>query len=389
MDQSPSISYFARTNGRTTQTFGIKQPDRLSHLYVVGKTGTGKSTLLHALVLQDVFAHQGFCLVDPHGDLSERIAAEAKRSERVDVIYWNVPDPSSPYGYNPLRHVRKDKIPLAASGMLEALKKHWSDAWGPRMEHILRNALYALLESEGSVFSDILRLISDDRYRKQIAATITNEPVRTFWLKEFPKYSFRYRADGIAPIQNKVGAFLADPVLRRILTEPQQDLHLRRLMDNGGGLIVNLAKGQIGEDSADLLGSLLVSTIGLAAFSRAELPETARRPFYVYLDEFQSFTTLAVANMIAELRKYGIAFTLAHQYLHQLEEDVRHATLGNAGTIIAFRVGPEDAAFLGKEFAPAFHAEDLLSLPNFHIYLKLMIDGMPSRPFSATTLPPL
>lgn len=388
MDHTPFISYFARTNGRSAQTFGIKQPDRLSHLYVIGKTGTGKSTLLQALIRQDLCAERGFCLVDPHGDLAERIAADAQLSERDDIIYWNVPDPFSPYGYNPLRHVRKDKISLAASGILEALKKHWSDAWGPRMEHILRNALYALLESDAAVFSDILRLISDDRYRKQIATTITNEPVRTFWLKEFPKYSFRYRADGIAPIQNKVGAFLADPVLRRILTEPQQDLHLRRLMDNGGGLIVNLAKGQIGDDSANLLGSLLVSTIGLAAFSRAELPETVRRPFYVYLDEFQSFTTLAVATMIAELRKYGIAFTLAHQYLDQLEQDVRHAILGNAGTIIAFRVGPEDAAYLQKEFAPVFQMLDLLTLPNFHIYLKLMIDGTPSKPFSATTLPP-
>lgn len=387
MGLNPSISYFARTNGRSARIFGVKQPDRLSHLYLIGKTGTGKSTLLQALIRQDLFAERGFCLIDPHGDLAERIAADAAPANRRDIVYWNVPDPSSPYGYNPLRHVRKDKIPLAASGLLEALKKHWSDAWGVRMEHILRNALYALLETETATFSDILRLISDDRYRKQIATTITNEPVRTFWLKEFPKYSYRYRADGIAPIQNKAGAFLADPVLRRILTEPQQDLHLRRLMDNGGGLIVNLAKGQIGEDSANLLGSLLVSTIGLAAFSRAEIPETARRPFYVYLDEFQTFTTLAVANMIAELRKYGIAFTLAHQYLDQVEHDVRHAILGNAGTIIVFRVGPEDAAFLSKEFAP-FQIQDLLSLPNYQIYLKLMIDGMPSKPFSATTLSP-
>lgn len=388
MESTSSISLLASTNGRKLQKFGIRQSDRSAHLYVIGKTGTGKSTLLSTLIRQDLSAGRGFCLVDPHGDLAERIAADAQLSYRRDITYWNVPDPSSPYGYNPLRHVRRDKIPLAASGLLEALRKNWSEAWGPRMEHILRNALYALLETDNATLPDILRLISDSSYRKQVTGTLANAQVKTFWQKEFPRYSFGYRADGIAPIQNKVGAFLADPVLRRILTEPERDLRLRRIMDEGGGLIVNLSKGQIGDDSANLLGSLLVATIGLAAFSRADTPERDRRPFYLYLDEFQSFTTLAVAQMIAELRKYGIAFTLAHQYLHQLDEEVRHAILGNAGTLIAFRVGPEDAAFLGKEFAPVFSPQDLLGLPNFDLCIKLMIDGTPSRPFSATTLPP-
>ena len=321
--------------------------------------------------------------MDPHGDLAEQIAADARRTGRTDIIYWDATDPASPYGYNPLRHVRNDKIPLAVSGVLEAFKKLWDDAWGVRMEHILRNALYALFETPGALLSDILRLLSEDAYRKAVANRITNEPVHRFWLKEFPQYSLRYRADGIAPIQNKVGAFLADPMLRRILTVPKQDLHLRQIMDAGGTLIVNLAKGKIGEDSANLLGSLLVSTIGLAALSRADADKGYRRPFYLYLDEFQSFATLSVATMTAELRKYGLGLTLAHQYLHQLELDIRHAILGNAGTIIAFRVGPEDAVFLAKEFSPVFLAEDLLSLPNYHIYLKLMIDGAPTRPFSA------
>jgi hypothetical protein len=389
MDRSPFITYFASTNGREPhKTFGIKHSDRLSHVYVIGKTGTGKSTLLHTLAHEDLFARRGFCLIDPHGDLANRIASDAQQMARRDIIHWNVPDPLSPYGYNPLRHVRTDKIPLAVSGILEAFKKLWDDAWGVRMEHILRNALYALLETPDAVLSDILRLLSEDMYRKQVGSGISNEPVQTFWLKEFPQYSLRYRADGIAPIQNKVGAFLADPTLRRILTVPEEDLHLRQIMDAGGVLVVNLAKGEIGEDSANLLGSLLVSTIGLAAFSRVEVQHSERRPFYVYLDEFQSFTTLSVANMTSELRKYGVGLTLAHQYLHQLEPDVRHAILGNAGTIITFRVGPEDATFLAKEFTPIFGMEDLLSLPNYDIYLKLMIDGTPSRPFSATTLPP-
>ena len=389
MDTPPAISYFARTLFRNPpKVFGIKQADRLSHVYVIGKTGSGKSTLLRTLARQDLLGGRGLCLVDPHGDLADQIAEDARALGREDLIYWNVPDPSSPYGYNPLRYVKAEKRPLAVSGILEAFKKLWSDAWGVRMEHILRNALYALLETPDAVLSDVLRLLTETEYRKKLARGLTNEPVQRFWLKEFEKYSFGYRADGAAPIQNKVGAFLADPTLRRILTKPEQDLHLRQIMDRGGVLIVNLSKGKIGEDSANLLGSLLVSTIGLAAFSRAEVAQGERRPFFVYLDEFQSFTTLSTANMASELRKYGVGLTLVHQYLNQLELDVRHAVIGNAGTLIVFRVGAEDAAFLAKEFSPVFEMEDLLSLPNHHIYLKLMIDGAPSRPFSAVTVPP-
>jgi hypothetical protein len=243
--------------------------------------------------------------------------------------------------------------------MLDAFKKLWDDAWGVRMEHILRNAL---LERPASTLADILRLLDDTAFRKEVARALMNEPVRRFWQKEFSTYSIRYRSDGIAPIQNKVGAFLADPRLNKILTKPESDLHMRQIMDSGAGLLVNLAKGKIGEDSANLLVSLLVSTIGLAAFSRADVPPEERHPFFLYLDEFQSFTTLSVANMASELRKYGVALILTHQHLHQLEPDVRHAVLGNAGTLIAFRVGAEDAPFLAREFDPPFTADDLVSL---------------------------
>ncbi len=366
--------------------FGIRQADRLMHVYVVGQTGTGKSTLLASLARQDLFAGRGLCFIDPHGDVVERLAIAATQSGRSDVIYWNVPNPSSPYGYNPLRYVRRDKIPLAVSGVLEAMRKLWSDAWGVRMEHILRNALYALFERPGSTLADVLRLLSEEKFRKEVAKTLKNEPVQEFWLKEFSKYSFGYRSDGIAPVQNKIGAFLADPMLRRILTEPQEDLHLRAIMDAGGALLVNLAKGQIGEDSANLLGSLLVSTIGLAAFSRADMVAGMRQPFALFLDEFQNFTTLSIATMASELRKYGVSLTLAHQHLHQLEPEVRHAVLGNAGTLISFRTGAEDAFYLAREFSPVFKADDLIALPNYHIFLKLMIDGTPSKPFSGTTV---
>jgi len=384
---SPDISYFARNTHRNSGVpFGIKQADRLSHIYIIGKTGVGKSTLIETLALQDIASSRGFALIDPHGDLVERVSAAVPERERPRVHYLNAPDPSQPYGYNPLRRVRDDKIPLAVSGMLETLKKLWPDAWGVRMEHILRNSLYALFEQEEAHLPDILRLYTDESYRKAITRRLRNEPVRRFWLSEFEHYHYRQRADAVAPIQNKLGALLADPTLYRILVEPKVDLRFRSMMDNGEALLVNLSRGELGEVSSHLLGGLIVSTLGLAAFSRADMPEAGRVPFALFIDEFQSFTTLMLANMMAELRKSAISMVLAHQHLHQLEPEIRHAVLGNAGTLISFRLGPDDAGVLAREFQPKFDVEDLLSLPNTHIYLKLMIDGTPSRPFSAASL---
>ncbi|WP_051052523.1 type IV secretory system conjugative DNA transfer family protein [Bradyrhizobium liaoningense] len=384
----PGITRFARIDHRgDDRVFGIKDEDRFSHVYIIGKTGTGKSTLLETMALQDIERGLGLALIDPHGDLVERIAAQVPTRRASEVIYLNASDPLQPYGYNPLRRVREDRIALAASGFIEVFKKMWPEAWGVRMEHILRNVLMALLEQPHATMHDVLRVLSDRKFRAEIARQVKNETVRNFFLNEFERFSFGYRADGAAPIQNKVGAFLSDPLLNRLLTAPERDLHVRQIMDEGRVLLVNLAKGKIGEDSSSLLGGLLVTTLGLAAFSRAELPAHERRDFFIYVDEFQNFTTLAVANMFAELRKYRVGFTVAHQYLHQLEPDVRHAVLGNAGTIISFRVGSEDAAYLAREFQEQFHEIDLLRLPNYRIYLKLMIDGMPSVPFSAKTLP--
>jgi len=385
--KSQDVSYFACSNFRNdTRLVGIKQPDRLSHIYVIGKTGVGKSTLLETLARQDLEAGRGFALVDPHGDLAEAIAKDTATKEPGRVLYLNAPESAQPFGYNPLRRVRDDKIPLAVSGLLETFEKLWPDAWGVRMEHILRNSLYALLETEDARLPDILRLYADERYRKQITRGIRNKTVRRFWQHEFEQYHFRMKSDAVAPIQNKLGALLSDPTLYRILVEPEIDLKFRSIMDEGKVLLVNLAKGRLGEDSSTLLGSLVVSTLGLAAFSRAESPTSSRRPFFIYVDEFQTFTTLMLANMMSELRKYGVGITLAHQYMHQLEPDIRHAVLGNAGTIISFRAGLEDAGILAKEFQPKFDVQDLLSLPNHHIYLKLMIDGTPSGPFSARSL---
>jgi len=379
-----NISYFGRTNFHNgNRLFGIKQPDRLSHVYMIGKTGVGKSTLIETLARQDLSAERGFALIDPHGDLVENIAANIPPDHAHRVIYLNAPDPKQPYGYNPLRRVRDDKIPLAVSGLLETLKKMWPDAWGVRMEHVLRNTLYTLLERGDARLPDILRLYSDDDFRKEIVKDIRNPVVKDFWKYEFNEYPARLRAEACAPIQNKLGALLSDPTLYRILVEPEIDLRFRSLMDDGKVLLVNVSKGRLGEDSALILGSLIVSTLGLAAFSRAERPLNERNSFFLYLDEFQNFTTLMLANMMSELRKYGVGLTLAHQHLHQLEPDIRHAVLGNAATLISFRVGPEDAGILAREFQPKFEVEDLINLPNGDIYLKLMIDGTPSTPFSA------
>ena len=384
---SDGVILFARVDFRNDRRiFGIKNEDRFSHVHVIGKTGTGKSTLLETMALQDIKLGHGIALIDPHGDLVERVAANVPASRRSDVIYLNAADPAQPYGYNPLRHVREDRIALAASGLMEVFQKMWPEAWGVRMEHILRNLLMALLEQPRASMADILRMISDKKFRADVAKSVRNETVRAFLENEFERFSFGYRADGTAPIQNKVGAFLADPMLRRILTAPATDLHIRRVMDEGKILLVNLAKGRIGDDSSSLLGGLLVTTLGLAAYSRADMPAEERRDFFVYIDEFQSFTTLALANMFSEMRKYRVGFTVAHQYLHQLEPDIRHAVLGNAGTIISFRVGAEDAPYLSREFEERFRPEDLVRLENYHVYLKLMIDGMPSKPFSAITL---
>lgn len=381
------IVYFAKTDFRNEEKkFGIKRYDRRAHMYVIGKTGTGKSTLLETMILQDIESGQGLALLDPHGDLVEKIAAKIPERRKDDLIYFNVPDDTRTFAFNPLERVDPQKRSLAAAGLLEAFKKLWSDSWGPRLEHILRNALLALYDQPEATLSDVLKLLENDTFRRNAALRIHNAQVRGFWLREYEAYPSRFRVEAIAPIQNKVGAFLSDPRLHRILVQPRSSFNLRNVMDEGKILLVNLSKGKIGEDTAALLGALLVTSIGLAALSRAEIPEQERRDFYLYLDEFQSFTTLSLAKMLSELRKYRMGMVLAHQYLSQLDEQIRDAVLGNVGTLISFRVGMSDAEILAKEFYPTFSAGDIIRLPNHHVYLKLMIDGMPSEPFSAKTI---
>lgn len=387
MDSDSRITFFARTNYHNRQqVFGIKQADRWAHMYVIGKTGTGKSTLLETLIRQDLTSGAGLALLDPHGDLVERVLTALPEERSRDLIHFNVPDSALPLGFNPLERVPPAQRALAASYLLEVFKKLWAQFWGPRSEHILRNALFALLEQPQATLADVLRLFDDAAYRKAVADRVANAQVRRFWLKEYESYPARLRADSIAPIQNKIGAFLADSRLSHILTQTKSAFDLRMAMDKGQILLVNLAKGKIGEDTASLLGALLVTRFAVSALSRADTPEADRRPFYLYLDEFHTFTTLSIASMLSELRKYHVGLILAHQYISQLDEKVCDAILGNVGTLISFRLGVSDAHLLEREFSPEFSALDLMSLPNYNIYLKLIVEGNVSRPFSAKTL---
>jgi type IV secretory pathway TraG/TraD family ATPase VirD4 len=380
------LTYFAKTNYHSNErVFGIRQADRRAHMYILGKTGTGKSTLLETLIRQDLKAGVGLALLDPHGDLVEKVLACVPEERRADLIYFNVPDRAHPLGFNPLEHVAPAQRPLAASQLLEVFKKLWSEFWGPRTEHILRNALLTLLDQPEATLPDILRLLDEAAFRKRVAERVANSQVRHFWLHEYESYTKRFRLEAIAPLQNKVGAFLANPLLQQILTQPRSSFAMREVIDSGKILLVNLAKGRIGEDTAALLGALLVTKIGLAALSRADTPEGERKDFYLYLDEFQTFTTLSLATMLSELRKYRTGLILAHQYLSQLEPQVHDAILGNVGTIVSFRLGASDAQILEKEFYPEFSALDLTNLPNYHIYVKLMVEGTVTAPFSGQT----
>jgi DNA helicase HerA-like ATPase len=383
------ITIFANADHRGgNRPFGIKRADRRAHTYIIGKTGTGKSTLLETLMMGDIEKGQGFAILDPHGDLVKKMRMRIPASLEDRVIDFDASDPATPYGFNPLAYVRELRRPLATSGLVHVFKHLWADSWGPRLEYILRNCIASLLDFPNADLSDISRLLTEPAFRAKVLKFIKNEDLTKFWLKEFNDYPDRFRLESISPIQNKVGAFLANPILRRIVTKPEKPLNLRRVMDEGKILLVNLAKGSIGEDTANLLGSLLISRFDLAALSREDTPENERSDFVLYMDEFHNFTTQSLVFMMSELRKYRLSLVLAHQYLSQLQPNIRDAILGNAGTIILFRIGAADAQELAPEFYPTFNASDLTNLPNYSIYLKLMIDGKISPPFSAVAMPP-
>ena len=382
------VTYLARVDFRNDQrVFGIRRRDRRSHMYLIGKTGTGKSTLLANMIQQDIVNGEGLAVVDPHGDLVETVIENVPPSRRKDLIYFDAADSDNTFGFNPLQHVPPQEHALATSDLLDVFKKIWPDFWGPRLEHFLRNALLALYAVPGSSLLDVLRLLNDREFRRYAVLHHPVAEVREFWLREYENYPERLRAEAISPIQNKIGAFTSNPYLSRVINSGRDTLDLNEVINGGKILLVNLSKGKIGEDTATLLGAFLVARLGRTTFHRASMVEEARKDFYLYLDEFQTFSTASLAGMLSELRKYRLNLILAHQFMGQIEDDVRESILGNAGTIISFRLGLADAEIIAKEFHPVFSANDLINLPNYHTYLKLMVDGVVSKPFSAATLP--
>jgi DNA helicase HerA-like ATPase len=384
-DRDDMITFFAETDYRgERRRFGIRRRDRRVHMYLIGRTGMGKSTLLETLIVSDLRAGNGLALLDPHGDLAAKVRSQVPKERARELIDF---DPAEwPIGYNPLRAPDPARRYLVASGLISAFRKVWSESWGPRMEHILRHALLTLAEFPGSTLLDLPRLLTDQPFRRSVIDRVTDAQVQGFWKTEFDRYSPFFRSEAVAPILNKIGAFLASPVARAVLGAREASLDLRQVIDEGKILIANLSKGKLGEDASSLLGALLVAGFEQAALSRADLLESDRHDFYLYMDEVQNFATLSLAGMLQETRKYRLGLVMANQYLEQLDERVQRAILGNAGTLIAFRVGVRDAKVLADEFFPEFSVEDLVSLPKYHIYLRLMIDGVVSQGFSAVTL---
>ncbi len=385
-----NITLFAETNFRNQRRrFGIKEDDRRRHAYFIGKTGMGKTTVLENMIISDIRAGKGVGVVDPHGDLAAKIVKYIPPHRVNDVVYFNPADLDYPVAFNILETVDERYKHLVASGMMGVFKKLWPDVWSPRMEYILNNTILAMLDYPGSTMLGIQRMLSDKVFRKKVVEKITDPVVKAFWVDEFAKYNERFAQEAIAPIQNKVGQFLSASIIRNIVGQVKSTVDMRAIMDEQKILIMDLSKGRIGEDNSKLLGGLLITRLQLSAMERVDIPESERKDFYLYVDEFQNFATEAFANILSEARKYRLCLILAHQYIAQLDEFVRPAVFGNVGTVVSYRVGAEDAEVLAKEFAPRFTEEDLVNLGKYDMYLKLMIDGIASDPFSARGMPPL
>ena len=386
---SQDINLFAQTNFRNiVKKFGIKTDDRRRHLYVIGKTGMGKTAMLQNMAIQDIQNGNGIGFVDPHGEAAEGLLDFIPSNRINDVVYINPADLDFPIAFNVMESVSLEYRHLVAGGLMAAFKKIWPDVWSGRMEYILNNTILALLECPGSTLLGINRMFSDPEFRKKVVDKVTDPVVKSFWINEFARYAQKYETEATAAIQNKIGQFISAPLIRNIIGQVKSTISMRDIMDSKKILIVNLSKGRIGEDNSALLGALLITKLQLAAMSRVDIPEEDRKDFFLYVDEFQNFATESFANILSEARKYRLALILAHQYITQMEEEVRDAVFGNVGTIISFRVGAEDAEYLEKEFVPDFYAQDIVNLGKYNIYLKLMIDGLAGRPFSATTLMP-
>ena len=387
------ITVFAKTNFRNKEVpFGIKTDDRRRHMYIVGKTGMGKSTLMENMVIQDMINGKGIALVDPHGDLVEKILDYVPNNRVNDVVYFNPADIDYPIAFNILESVDTRYKHLVASGLMGVFTKIWANMWSARMEYILNNSILALLDSPGNTLLGINRLLLDKKYRKKIVDNVKDPIVRSFWVDEYANWTEKFRTEAIASIQNKVGQFLSSGVIRNIVGQSKSTIDMREMMDNKKILLMNLSKGRVGEDNSALLGAMAITKLQLAALSRVDVPEADRQDFYLYVDEFQNFATDSFATILSEARKYRLCLTVGHQYIGQLIKDkntnVRDAVFGNVGTMVTFRVGAADAEYLEKEFNPTFTENDLVNLPRGTVILKLMINGVASEPFTAVTFAP-
>lgn len=383
------ITILGETSFRNERTkFGIKDADRRRHIYIIGKTGMGKTTLLENMIISDIYKGKGVALIDPHGDLVERVMDYVPLSRVNDVLYFSPSDTEFPVAFNLFDADDVKHKYLISSAIVSIFKKIWADSWGPRLEYILRNSLLALLESPGNTLLGIPRMFVDKAYRNKVVRQVEDPVVKSFWEKEYARYQDKFQVEAVAPIQNKIGQFTTIATIRNIIGQTKSRINFRNAMDNKKILLFNLSKGLIGEDVSSLLGAMVLSKLQIAAMSRADVPEDEREDFFTYIDEFQNFSTESFADILSEARKYKLSLIMAHQYVGQLSETVRQAIFGNVGTSITFRVGAEDSEFLIPEYEPEFAATDLLALGQFEIALKLMIDSVTSRPFSARTLPP-
>ena len=388
------LTYIGLTSYRDKNVlFGIKRKDRRQHVYILGKSGTGKSALMSNMILQNIQNNEGVCVVDPHGELIEGILSAIPLHRIKDVVYFNPTDTEYHVGFNVLELIDEKYKHLVASGLMGIFTKIWANAWSARMEYILNNAILALLDTPGTTMLGIPRMLVDKDYRQKIISNLKDPVIKAFWVHEYEEWQDKFRNEAIAPIQNKVGQFLSTSIIRNVVGQSISTINIFDIMNEGKIFLVNVSKGRIGEDNSSLLGGMIITKIQLAAMERVRIPEDERKDFYLYVDEFQNFVTDAFASILSEARKYRLNLTVAHQYTAQLVSDkssaVRDAVFGNVGTMIVFRVGADDADFLEKEFDPEFTPQDILNLPNYKIYLKLMIDGITSRPFSAKTLPPM
>ena len=388
------ITYLGISTYRDKNTlFGIKRKDRRQHIYLLGKSGTGKSVLMFNMIIQNIQNGDGVCMVDPHGENVEAILSAIPPHRMKDVVYFNPADADHHIGFNVLELIDPQYKHLVASGLMGIFTKIWANAWSARMEYILNNAILALLDTPGTTLLGIPRMLVDKDYRQKIISNLKDPVIKAFWVHEYEAWQDKFRNEAIAPIQNKVGQFLSTSIIRNVVGQSKSTINIFDMMNDRKIFLVNVSKGRIGEDNSGLLGGMIITKIQLAAMERVRIPEESRTDFYLYVDEFQNFVTDAFAGILSQAIKYRLNLTVAHQYTAQLVVDkssaVRDAVFGNVGTMIVFRVGADDAEFLEKEFDPEFTPQDIVNLPNYKVYMKLMIDGVTSRPFSAKTLPPM